>query len=258
MTNVFACGLCVALGANPNDVLMNGQAQWARIRAWKGVAHALLCAGVRKKKARKHVRNLAVNAGAAERIFLDNMRYVSDLPDHTMLEVQVHEQLDRSWERVVYRQLSEVEDIERDYRAQTSQLIETLRKSGEGDESTASAIAALLRAEEAVSRHRESLLSDLSTGLASKKRSDEYDWRASVQKALEDWEELDFRRKNDFAVAFCASVGSRPLVYQNGKGYPYKAWVTWVEIAPEIVWCATYGRPEIWDVERLARGRLQQ
>jgi hypothetical protein len=40
------------------------------------------------------------------------------------------------------------------------------------------------------------------------------------------------------------------LLYKNLR-WPHVMWVTWEEIAPGVVWCAKYGRPQKKTVELL-------
>jgi DNA invertase Pin-like site-specific DNA recombinase len=251
MARVFSCGLCVALGAPPERVAMHGKAQWSKILAWNDVAYGIVCPGSRhRRRYRMHRRTISANAGAAERVFIAILEYVSQLSDESLIEVRRHEHLESSWERRVQRHLADVEKIERNYRDRTVELIQSLEGADEGLKDVKDALGHLVRADNALSRHREGLLDDLSRGLASKKPRESEDWRAVVAKALEDWPELDFRHKSDFALAFCESMGSRPLLYKNLR-WPHVMWVTWEEIAPGIVWCAKYGRPQKKTVELL-------
>jgi|GEM_PF-6100204 len=122
-----------------------------------------------------------MNEIMAERMLLELLKYIRSDTASTRLELATHKDLEQTRERILYHHLVDVEEADRNYRARTAEILRSLADSVDPDVSRVRLeLIELHRKDSSVARFREGLLSDLSSGLASKVRQPAYDWRSAL------------------------------------------------------------------------------
>lgn len=228
MVGVFACGICVALGSQPDKRLMCGNCP-----ATPKAASRLLCQ-------RRHPHNVGVQESILQLIIIEIFKAMAESPWN--ISDRNRESFESCQERVLHKHLERLEISQIHYRELRENALRALDGVRDNSVKEARKFLKLLKdKEELLGYRRQQVVTQLSTALFERTAGNSAELKRGLARAAADWAQLDNARKNDLAKSLCQALASHPLLYRN-TGFPYEALVTWQEAIPDVVWRVRYGR----------------
>lgn len=245
MTGLFACGICVDQGADPSRALFIGR--WAeKVVHGHTVGPAIGC----NSKLGLHPSVIAVRETSLEAVMLAMMkRAVSDSGLRFALRgAPVNPHIEN-----LLAQIASTNASAHTYRKMQATLIAAMPEHSQLATNIKQQLMNALENEANVADIRTQVLSEVAmSACRAVSHRDPYGYLTSLAIELSTWREIDNRGKNAIAKMFCETLGSRPIVFNAGRGHP-QALVTWYEVFPDVVWRVRHGLRQAREVEILPR-----
>jgi DNA invertase Pin-like site-specific DNA recombinase len=247
MTGVFACGICVEMGADPNRALICGGYTPDDTRPWNARVHC-------QRRHGRHPNNIGVNEFVLDLVFRTILKELLQRDALDWSRLQMPDSIEEAIaDDDLAQRLQTLERTQRSHAREISRLLDLLPETNAIVRGTKARIKDVRARDAWLSQSRQEILDKFQASKGTARSVAGVSARASLEKALRDWSELDNHRKQEVARSICACAGSHPRAFRNGIGFPHQVIVIWYEVVGDVVWRVRYGKGIQQQVEVLPR-----